>query len=106
MPEIRGTTSGGELWALVEASPPPLPQGRDIKIIWRMTGNGRELLLSASGPGGRTAQPDWGPESHGSSNWDRPGLEWGAGFTFTAPGCWDIRASQGQLAGDVYVMVR
>lgn len=33
---------------------------------------------------------DWGPEAHVSSNYVRPGDEWGTGFSFETPGCWEL----------------
>ena len=103
-PEVRGTVTGGELWALLDGGQLPEPKGVQLKIVWRMTGTG-ELRLSATGPAGRTVQPDWGPQAHGGSNWGRPGDEWGAGFTFPLAGCWNIHAVRDNIAGDVYIIV-
>ncbi len=103
-PEVRGTVTGGELWALLDGGALPEPRGLQVKIIWRMTGKG-DLRLSALGPVGQTVHPDWGPEGHSGSNWNRPGEEWGAGFTFPVVGCWDIHAARDDIAGDVYVLV-
>jgi len=69
-----------------------------------MTGTGT-LTLMGKGPNGHLVKPDWGPEGHGGSNWDRPGDEWGSGFTFPVAGCWDIRATRADIAGDVYIIV-
>ncbi len=102
-PELRGTASGGELWALLDGGQFPEPKGLQLKIIWRMTGAG-ELHISASGPAGRIVQPDWGPQAHGGSNWERPGDEWGVGFTFPVAGCWDVHAVRDDTSGDVYIM--
>ena len=103
-PEVRGTVTGGELWALLDGGQVPEPKGSQVKIIWRMTGNG-DLRLSATGPVGQTVRPDWGPQAHGGSNWERPGDEWGAGFTFPVAGCWDVHAARDDVVGDVYLMV-
>lgn len=102
-PELRGTVTGGELWALLGGGQLPEPKGLQVKIIWRLTGNG-DLHLSATGPTGPTIRPDWGPQAHGGSSWERPGDEWGAGFTFPVAGCWDIHAARDDIAGDVYLM--
>lgn len=48
--ELRGLASEGELWALLFGNY-PARQGQEIKIAWRMTGNG-PLSLSATGPTG------------------------------------------------------
>jgi len=101
---MRGTVTGGELWALLDGGQLSEPKASQVKIIWRMTGTG-DLRLSASGPAGRTLQPDWGPQAHLGSNWDRPGDEWGAGFTFPLAGCWHVHAVRDGTAGDVYIMV-
>lgn len=102
--EVRGTVTGGELWALLDGGQLPEHKGVQVKIIWRMTGTG-QFDLSAIGPAGQTIHPDWGPQFHTGSNWERPGDEWGAGFTFPVAGCWDVHATRGNIAGDVYLMV-
>jgi hypothetical protein len=89
------------LWALLFNT---LTTGQDIKILWRMTGRG-DLQLVAIGPQGQVVQPDWGPQAHSGSNWNRPGDEWGAGFTFSAPGCWDLHAARNDTSGDVWLVI-
>jgi len=103
-PEVRGTITGGELWTLLDGGSVPEPKGVQLKIVWRVTGHG-DLHLSATGPAAQTVRPDWGPEAHGGSSWQRPGDEWGTGFTFPAAGCWDVHAARDNVAGDVYLMV-
>jgi hypothetical protein len=103
-PEVRGTITGGELWALFDGADLPAPQGVQNKIIWRMTGSGVFTVI-ARGPNGQTLKPAWGPERHGGSNWNRPGDEWGSGFTFPVGGCWDLHATRQDLSGDVYIEV-
>jgi hypothetical protein len=100
-PEVQGIiNSPNQFWALLFASE-PLPTGQDIKIVWRMTGSG-PLMLAAYGPAGMRVAPDWGPEVHGGSTWStHPGDEWGAGFTFPRPGCWEVVAKRGSLAGQI-----
>ncbi|MGZ3680290.1 MAG: hypothetical protein ACXWQR_17310 [Ktedonobacterales bacterium] len=100
-PEVHGQASNGELWALVFND---LRAKQEIKIVWRMTGTGN-LRLIALGPQGQHLTPVWGPEAHGGSNWNRPGAEWGAGFTFPVAGCWDIHATRDDNAGDVWLML-
>lgn len=99
--EVHGQASNGELWALVFNT---LHAKQEIKIVWRMTGTG-DLHLIALGPQGQHLTPVWGPEAHGGSNWNRPGAEWGAGFTFPVAGCWDIHATRDDNAGDVWLML-
>ena len=73
------------------------------KIVWRMTGTGL-LRLAVLGPAG-PQERGWGPAEHGSSTWDKPGQEWGAGYVFTRPGCWDLRAVRGRATADVWLRV-
>jgi hypothetical protein len=102
--EIHGHTPAGvELWALIFGHY-PIARATETKIVWRMTGAGN-LQLHASGPDNQQLAPRWGPEAHASSNWHRPGDEWGAGFIFPTAGCWTIHASRGPRTGTVDVLV-
>lgn len=103
LPEIRGTASGGELWALV-FNTVPLPIKQEIKIVWRVTGSG-DLQLLGLGPGGEPVWPVWMTPLAGSS-WQRPGDEWGAGFILPQPGCWNFHATRGSLTGDIGILAR
>jgi hypothetical protein len=103
LPEAQGTATGGQLWALFFAGMPIHPM-QEIKIVWRMTGDG-DLQLAAVGPGGIHISPNW-TQYHGSSNWQRPGQEWGSGFTFPSNGCWDLHATRGTSSGDVWLVVQ
>jgi hypothetical protein len=100
-PEFEGTSADASLWTLLFN---PLATGQDIKMVWRMTGSG-DLHVVALGPQGQQVQPDWGPEAHSGSNWQRPGAEWGTGFTFPAAGCWDMRATRENASGDVWLVI-
>ena len=102
-PELRGVVPDGELWALIFGDYPPR-QGREIKIVWRMTGEGA-VALSATGPTGRRITPLWGPEPHTGSNWVRPGDEWGSGWRFPEPGCWTVHLIRGTDHGRVGIRV-
>jgi hypothetical protein len=75
-----------------------------VKVAWRMSGSG-PLAMAATGPGGRTVRPAWGPEPHSSSNWTRPGDEWGTGWVFPVPGCWTITLTRTQGRGHLSVPV-
>jgi hypothetical protein len=105
LPQVEGTGHGASLWGLL-MFPHPLPArvGDQEKIVWRMTGTGL-LTLQAIAPGGKHHRLAWGPAAHLSSNWDKPGDEWGAGYVFTAPGCWDLRAIRGKATADVWISV-
>ena len=85
----------------------PPKHGVEYKTVWRLDGaTGPGLpTFALLGPGGAAGRLDWGPESHAGSSWNRPGDEFGTGLLFTAPGCWDVRVSLGQLGADIYVTV-
>lgn len=74
------------------------------KIVWRLSDTGKPDF-QAKNETGATTSPIWGPESHGSSNWERPGEEWGTGFNFPAPGCWTIIVTQGETVGEIRLNV-
>lgn len=76
----------------------------DVKIVWRVTGRG-PLRLSSIDPSGRKHRLQWGPYPHLSSNYERPGQEWGAGYRFGVPGCWTLRAVRGHSSADAWVTV-
>jgi hypothetical protein len=111
---VFGTVTGGRLWALfflpagsswaspVQASLAGV-LGKDVKIVFRF--GAASLQPVATGPDGTRIRPDWGPTAHGSSNWQRPGSEWGVGYTFSEPGCWQIHAGDGTVAGDLWLLV-
>lgn len=105
LPQVEGTGHGASLWGLL-MFPHPLPArvGDQEKIVWRMTGTGL-LTLEAIGPDGTHHRLAWGPAFHPGSNWDKPGAEWGAGYVFTAPGCWDLRAIRSHATADVWLRV-
>ncbi|GAA2652626.1 hypothetical protein [Paractinoplanes durhamensis] len=89
--ERQGVGDGVTLWALFFGN--RVTAGREMKIVWRMTGAGN-LTMTATGPDGSTVSPSWGPEPHGGSSYNRPGEEWGTGWVFPVAGCWTISASR------------
>ena len=104
--EVQGSAPGGQLWGLLfPTSGLPLRASSEVKIVWRMTGTG-PLMVSNSGPGGITSPLTFGPEEHGSSNYTRPGDEWGTGFKFPIAGCWNIHFTRTDLSGDVWFLVQ
>lgn len=106
LPQVEGTGHGATLWGLLMLTHAlPARVGEEEKIVWRMTGTGLLLTLEAIGPDGAHHRPVWGPSAHLSSDWDKPGDEWGAGYLFTAPGCWDLRAIRGGATADVWLRV-
>jgi hypothetical protein len=101
--EALATAAGGQVWALL-FNGFPFPLHRPVKIVWRIT-NSTTLHLSGTGPGGASASLSFF-EPHGTSNWERPGLEWGSGFVFPKPGCWDLHARGGPVSADLWVIAR
>jgi hypothetical protein len=101
--QTEGTGHNASLWALLFFGGSPRVD-RQVKIAWRMTGTG-PFRLAAVGPGGLRLRPAWGPEVHDGSNWNKPGDEWGTGFTFTEPGCWDLHAVRTDSHADVWLEV-
>lgn len=103
-PEVQGTATGTELWALLLGGEPNA--GEDLKIIWRATDvSTQEFHVMALGPHGLNVQPLFGPQLHAGSNWNRPGGEWGTGFNFPVAGCWDLHVTDGTVVGDVWIIV-
>ncbi len=105
--EVRGTVSSGTLYGLLLGpARAPLHAGDELKIVWRMTGDG-PLKVRFVGPDGKRHALAFGPTAHGAgSSYQRPGDEWGTGFRFTTPGCWHIRLTRSDDVGDVWFDVR
>jgi hypothetical protein len=94
------------MWGLIMAqhSRSPVRVHEDVKIVWRITGSGA-LRLVTIGPDGRPYRLQWGPDPHLSSSYRRPGNEWGAGYRFTEPGCWTLRAIRGTGSATVWLQI-
>jgi len=73
------------------------------KIVFKMT-SGVPQTFYAVAPDGTRVAPAW-MEAHGSSNWNRPGAEWGAGFVFDQAGCWRIHAGAVPHSGDIWFAI-
>ena len=82
----------------------PVRAHEQVKIVWRITGSG-DLHLSYTDPHGRSHPLWFGPDEHDSSTYTRPGAEWGAGYLFTEPGCWTLRATRGTATANVWLQV-
>ena len=102
--EVRGTGHGAELWGLLFTTV-PLPVGKRVKIVWRMTGSG-PLRIAVSSADGTPAKRWFAPEPHFGSTWQRPGDEWGTGFVLTKRGCWGFHLTRTEGAGDVWLPAR
>jgi hypothetical protein len=82
----------------------PAEVGTDLKIVWRVTGEG-ELTVRSVRPDGSTGELAFGPEPHGGSNFEAPGAEWGTGFRFDVPGCWRIELSRDDVTAQLAIPV-
>jgi hypothetical protein len=105
---IQGSEAGvdsnrGSFWALF-FSPIPPSIGKEIKVVWRMTGTGA-FAFRVSDAEGKTIPLAWGPEGHLGSNWNHPGDEVGTGFNFPHPGCWNIHVARTDASGDLWLEV-
>ena len=109
--EARGTSSTLELWALILEGTFAEPRaavlsnatGRNIKIVWRMTGSGDPTFTLIGPDGSQAGVPRGSPHA---SNWQRPGDEWGSIFFFSQPGCWRIHVERGEASADLWVALR
>lgn len=102
--EVRGTPTRGQLWGLMFVEDMPIRVGDEVKIVWRMTGQG-DFRMTVTAPDGTRQPPIFGPEPHPKSNYRRPGEEWGVGYHFTKPGCWTLHAARGDSTADVWLTV-
>ena len=103
-PEVRGASGDAEVWGLLFA-PVPFKRGKEVKIVWRMTGEG-PLKVTAALADGTRAKPTFGPEQHGGSSWHRPGEEWGTGFVFPKAGCYRVDLTRTRGSGHLWLPVK
>jgi hypothetical protein len=105
LPEVQGIGRDATIYGLVFLTHPgQVRAGEELKIVWRMTGQG-DLSVSYFAPDGRPGVLTFGPEAHGGSTYQRPGDEWGTGFSFDAAGCWRIHLERSVGSGDVWLAV-
>jgi hypothetical protein len=102
-PETGFDSSKGSFWALFFTPVPP-PAGKDVKVVWRMTGAG-DFTFRVSDTDGTAIPLIGGPEGHGSSSWNHPGTEVGTGFNFPHAGCWDIHVAKPTVVADLWLDV-
>jgi hypothetical protein len=104
-PEVQGIGRDATIYGLLFLTHPgQVRAGEELKIVWRMTGQG-DLTVSYFGPDGRPGVLTFGPEAHSGSSFQRPGDEWGTGFSFDAAGCWRIHLERSVGSGDVWLAV-
>ncbi|MCP2321794.1 hypothetical protein HDA40_000301 [Hamadaea flava] len=95
---------GVEMWVMLFPTQPTLVAGQTLKIVVRLTG-GRQVTVTADGPGQRRITPEWGPEWHGDSTFDKPGGEFGVGLDFPAAGCWTVRVVNESGSGELTLRI-
>jgi len=104
-PEVQGIGRDATIYGLLfPAHPGPVRAGEELKIVWRMTGHG-DLSVRYFAPDGRAGILTFGPEAHSGSTFQRPGDEWGTGFSFDVAGCWRIHLERSVGSGDVWLAV-
>ncbi|MGD9995870.1 MAG: hypothetical protein AB7L17_04830 [Ilumatobacteraceae bacterium] len=100
--EVEAVATDATVYGLVFLThPAPIVDGDEVKVVWRMTGEG-DVHVASEAPSGRAGTLTFGPEYHPSSSYDRPGMEWGTGFLFDEPGCWHIHLERDIGQGDVW----
>lgn len=100
--EARGTADRGETWALLFN---PHRHGERVKIAWRVTGSGPFSVAAHNDGLSGPLAPASGPTEHISSNWNRPGDEWGTRFVFPHGGCWRIDVTRGDVTARFWFTV-
>ena len=77
--------------------------GTELKLVlkWWSGGVG---VTTATAPDGTLRQPIW-QQGHGSSDWERAGIEWGTGWQITEPGCWRIHVGPRAEGADLWFRV-
>lgn len=105
LPEVEGVSDSATVFGLLFLTHSlPVRRGDEVKIVWRMTGEG-ELIVVSTSPTGRRGEITFGPDPHTSSSYNRPGDEWGTQFLFDEPGCWHIHLERTVGQGEVWLSV-
>ncbi len=101
--EVQGVATDASVYGLLFLTHSlPIRIGEELKIVWRMTGNG-DLSVTSTSPSNQPGVLTFVPESHSGSNYTRPGEEWGTGFKFDEAGCWHVHLQRTIGAGDVWI---
>ncbi|MEV0269030.1 hypothetical protein AB0H43_09660 [Hamadaea sp. NPDC050747] len=95
---------GVEMWVMLFATQRTLVAGQTLKIVVRLTG-GQQVTVTADAPGQQQITPEWGPEWHGGSTFDKPGGEFGVGLDFPAAGCWTVRVVNESGSGELILRI-
>lgn len=107
--ESLATSDEIKAWALLTVAKVPKPvselsAGDEAKIIWRSDGSG-DFDVAAVSPSGNVIRSEIPVISHLSSNWERPGSEWESWFSFSEPGCWELRVQHGEASARLWLSV-
>lgn len=104
--ESLATSEEIRVWALLLVNVPPseLDVGEEAKIVWRSDGSG-DFDVFAISPNGKTVRSKPPVASHLSSNWERPGSEWGSYFKLSEPGCWEFQLRHGDSSARLWLVV-
>jgi hypothetical protein len=104
--ELRASASGGvsAYGLLMSTSGLKIRKGDELKIVWRVTGEG-DLAVGFADPLGNPRALLFGPERHGGSSYIRPGDEWGTWFAFDRAGCWHITLTRGLDTAEAWLKV-
>jgi hypothetical protein len=96
--EFRGTSVGGQLWALVASY-----RKLTADIWWATEGVGSLSVVAVDSDGTRVEPKDLGFVQGGVLGWDRPGFQFNSQFRFPHLGCWALRAFRGPMTGVVWL---
>ncbi|WP_143019182.1 hypothetical protein [Arthrobacter sp. ov407] len=103
--EVEGSSKDGiTLYGQVQSEGFLLASEAEKKIVWRISGSGRPAV-EVTRPGGEESRLAWGLEFHSSSNYARPGDEYGSALVLDEPGCWNIHFSRESGTADVWLQV-
>lgn len=95
----RAEPPPAQFWA-VTSQPVWPPVG---KVVMRITGSG-PLHVWEDGPDGlQVVSPKL--QAHSSSDWNRPGDEWGGNLWFPVTGCWTVQAQRTNVNGEISLLV-
>ena len=103
--EVEGSSTDGiTLYGQVQAQEFFVASGGEKKIVWRISGSG-EPAVTVTGPSGQKSSLAWGPEFHSSSNYARPGDEYGSALLLDEPGCWNVQFTRASGTANVWLQV-
>lgn len=103
--EVEGSSQDGiTLYGQVQSREFLLVSAAEKKIVWRISGTGQPAI-AVTRPDGTQSRLSWGPEFHFSSNYPRPGDEYGTALVLDAPGCWNIKFTRNSQMAEVWLQV-